>query len=61
MFTTLNDGTIENLVHIVKIYVDGSNVIDERARGSLDSVVEYFDTPEQALARKTELMNQLAI
>ena len=61
MFTTLNDGTIENLVHIVKIYVDGSNVIYERARGSLDSVVEYFDTPEQALARKIELMNQLAI
>lgn len=60
MFTTLNDGAMVNLVFVSKIYLDGSNVVYENAKGSLQSTVEYFDTTEQATQRYNKLKSELA-
>lgn len=61
LFIELNDGTTQNLGHISKITVEGTDVIYESARGSLEGYKEHFETEEEAQARFEELQSDLLI
>lgn len=54
-FLSLNDGRKVNLLFISKIYVQESDVIYETAKGSLDNIVEHFDSETEANSRYEEL------
>lgn len=61
LFNKINDNTNLNLGHISKIYLDGTNIIYESAKGSLDGYRENFETEEEAQARFKELQSDLLI
>lgn len=61
IFLELNDGRIENLLHISTIYVDDTDVVYNSARGSLDGYREHFETDTEAQARYEELKSKLLV
>ena len=55
LFITLNDGTKQNLTTISHIERDKTDVLYKTAKGSLDNIVEHFETEQEAEDRITEL------
>ena len=61
MFIELNDGRRINAVHIVQIDLKGKDIIYKSAKGSLDGIIEHFDSESEAEAKYNELQKKLLI
>lgn len=59
MFLTLNDGRTINLVHISNIDVRDTDVVYYPARGSLDGIIEHFESNEEAKNRYIEVQGKV--
>ena len=59
MFLELNDGRQINLTHISTIEIDGSDIVYNTAKGSLDGIREHFGTEEEAQERFNYLQENL--
>ena len=59
MFLELNDGRQINLTHISTIEIDGSDIVYNTAKGSLDGIREHFETLEDAQDRFNQLQEDL--
>lgn len=59
LFIILNDGTKQNLSTISHIDRDKTDVLYKTARGSLDTIVEHFNSEADAEARIAELETML--
>lgn len=55
IFIKLNDGTTQNLPTIAYITRNKNDIIYKPARGSLNDIVEHFETEEEAIKREEEL------
>lgn len=61
VFLKLNDGSVQNLVHINEIKLDGKDIVYLSARGSIDSYIEHFESEESAMARWEDLQSNLLV
>jgi len=59
MFIELNDGRQINLTHISTIDIDGSDIVYNPAKGSLDGIREHFETEKEAQERFEQLQSDL--
>lgn len=61
IFIELNNGKKLNVLHISKISLNDKDVIYESAKGSLNNIIEHFESADEANAKYKELKKNLLI